>query len=65
MLRIECLRSSLAAVRFLSIDPLLEDLGRFNLRGIDCVIVGGESGAHARPMDKLGDFDSAPVQASG
>ncbi len=40
-----------AAVRFLSIEPLLEDLGRINLAGIDWVIVGGESGWGARPMD--------------
>ena len=40
-----------AAVRFLSIEPLLEDLGRIKLAGIDWVIVGGESGWGARPMD--------------
>ena len=39
-----------AAVRFLSIEPLLEDLGPINLSGIDWVIVGGESGHGARPM---------------
>jgi hypothetical protein len=39
-------------VRFLSIEPLLEDLGEFNLEGIHWVIVGGESGAGARPMRK-------------
>jgi protein gp37 len=49
--RIELLRSAPAAVRFLSIEPLLEDLGDVNLEGIDWVIVGGESGPHARPMD--------------
>jgi protein gp37 len=37
-------------VRFLSIEPLLEDLGTINLDGIDRVIVGGESGPGARPM---------------
>ncbi len=37
-------------MRFLSIEPLLEDLGRVNLTGIDWVIVGGESGPGARPM---------------
>jgi len=41
-----------AAVRFLSIEPLLEDLGEINLEGIHWVIVGGESGAGARPMRK-------------
>lgn len=39
-----------ANVRFLSIEPLLEDLGRFDLEGIDWVIVGGESGHRARRM---------------
>lgn len=48
--RIEALREAPAAVRFLSIEPLLEDLGRINLAGIDWVIVGGESGRGARPM---------------
>jgi protein gp37 len=49
--RIAELRRAPARVRFLSIEPLLEDLGRINLRGIKWVIVGGESGPHARPMD--------------
>jgi protein gp37 len=48
--RIEDLRRTPAAVRFLSIEPLLEDLGELDLRGIDWVIVGGESGPGARPM---------------
>ncbi len=48
--RIDHLRATPAAVRFLSVEPLLEDLGRLNLAGIDWVIVGGESGAGARPM---------------
>jgi protein gp37 len=48
--RIDHLRAAPAQVRFLSIEPLLEDLGRINLRGIDWVIVGGESGPRARPM---------------
>lgn len=48
--RIEHLRETRAAVRFLSIEPLLEDLGEINLSGIDWVIVGGESGPGARPM---------------
>lgn len=50
--RVEHLRASKAAVRFLSIEPLLEDLGALNLRGIAWVIVGGESGPGARPMRK-------------
>lgn len=48
--RIEHLRETPAAVRFLSVEPLLEDLGTLDLRGIDWVIVGGESGPGARPM---------------
>lgn len=48
--RIDLLRSTPAAVRFLSIEPLLEDLGELPLDGIDWVIVGGESGRRARPM---------------
>jgi protein gp37 len=50
--RIDHLRAAPAAVRFLSIEPLLEDLGEINLEGIHWVIVGGESGAGARPMEK-------------
>ena len=48
--RIDHLRQAPAAVRFLSVEPLLEDLGQINLDGISWVIVGGESGAGARPM---------------
>ena len=48
--RIEHLRQAPAKVRFLSIEPLLEDLGPLNLRGIHWAIVGGESGHGARPM---------------
>jgi protein gp37 len=40
-----------APVRFLSIEPLIASVGDLNLDGIDWVIVGGESGPHARPMD--------------
>jgi protein gp37 len=50
--RIALLRKTPARVRFLSIEPLLEDLGKVSLRGINWVIVGGESGPGARPMDK-------------
>lgn len=48
--RIEALREVPAALRFLSIEPLLDDLGPLDLRGIGWVIVGGESGPGARPM---------------
>src|SRR5881398_1292355 len=50
--RVEHLRQAPAAVRFLSVEPLLEDLGEINLEGIHWVIVGGESGPGARPMRK-------------
>jgi hypothetical protein len=49
--RIDCLRRVDARVRFLSIEPLLASLGRLDLHRIDWVIVGGESGPHARAMD--------------
>ncbi|MBL8292660.1 MAG: phage Gp37/Gp68 family protein [Bryobacterales bacterium] len=48
--RIADLQRAPAAVRFLSVEPLLEDLGELPLRGISWVIVGGESGPRARPM---------------
>ena len=48
--RIRHLQESPVAMRFLSIEPLLEDLGLLDLRGIAWVIVGGESGPGARPM---------------
>ena len=48
--RIPDLLAIKAKTRFLSIEPLLEDLGRVRLSGIHWVIVGGESGAGARPM---------------
>jgi protein gp37 len=50
--RVAHLQQARAKVRFLSIEPLLEDLGRIDLSGINWVIVGGESGPGARPMDK-------------
>lgn len=49
--RIDNLRHTGAAVKFLSLEPLLGPLPKLNLRGIDWVIVGGESGPGARPMD--------------
>jgi protein gp37 len=48
--RVKHLRKSPAAVKFLSIEPLLEDLGHFDMSGINWAIVGGESGNGARPM---------------
>jgi protein gp37 len=48
--RIDHLRQAPTKVRFLSIEPLLEDLGEMDLSGIAWVIVGGESGPGARPM---------------
>jgi protein gp37 len=50
--RIDHLRETSAAVKFLSLEPLLGPLSTLNLRGIDWVIVGGESGFHARPMNE-------------
>jgi protein gp37 len=48
--RIEHLRKGKPRIAFLSIEPLLENLGRFNLTGIHWAIVGGESGHGARPI---------------
>ena len=48
--RLETLQATPAAMRFLSVEPLLEDLGPLNLQGIHWMIVGGESGPRARPM---------------
>jgi protein gp37 len=50
--RLEDLQAAPAAVRFLSVEPLLEDLGTLPLEGISWVIVGGESGPGARPMEE-------------
>lgn len=49
--RIDILRQVPANVLFLSLEPLLEDLGELDLTGISWCIVGGESGPHSRPMD--------------
>lgn len=51
--RIDLLRSIPANIRFLSIEPLLENLGPLNLKNIHWVIVGGESGPKARPMQPV------------
>ncbi|MCA9136068.1 MAG: phage Gp37/Gp68 family protein [Planctomycetales bacterium] len=50
--RCEQLRQANAQMKFLSVEPLIEDLGEFSLDEIDWVIVGGESGAGARPIAK-------------
>ncbi|WP_249978471.1 DUF5131 family protein [Vreelandella olivaria] len=48
--RIQHLRDVAATVRFLSVEPLLEDVGPLDLTDIHWVIVGGESGRYARPL---------------
>lgn len=48
--RIDHLRGIAAPIRFLSVEPLLEDVGELDLTDIHWVIVGGESGPKARPM---------------
>src|SRR3989475_1924666 len=50
--RVQHLRAAPARVRFLSVEPLLEEIGPLDLTGIHWVIVGGESGAGARPLDQ-------------
>lgn len=49
--RITHLRTVPAAVRFLSVEPLLAPISKLPLKGVDWVIVGGESGPYARPME--------------
>ena len=49
--RIDHLRATAAATKFLSLEPLLGPIPGLNLEGIDWVIVGGESGPGARPVD--------------
>jgi protein gp37 len=49
--RVKYLRQSGASIKFLSVEPLLEDLGQTDFGGIDWVIVGGESGRCARPVE--------------
>ena len=51
--RVKHLQAAPVAVRFLSIEPLLEDIGEFDISGIDWAIVGGESGNGARPMERM------------
>ena len=50
--RVDDLRGTSASVKFLSLEPLLGPLGDLDLDGIDWVIVGGESGPRARPMQE-------------
>jgi protein gp37 len=50
--RVRHLQQSPAGIRFLSIEPLIGSIGMIDLDGIDWVIVGGESGPKARPMDR-------------
>lgn len=50
--RIDHLRQTQAKIKFLSLEPLLGPISRLNLTGINWVIVGGESGPYARPMNK-------------
>jgi protein gp37 len=50
--RIADLQAASAAIRFLSVEPLLENVGQLDLQGIDWMIVGGESGAGAGPMEE-------------
>lgn len=49
--RMDCLRSTDAKVKFISFEPLLGSIGKVNLKHIDWVIVGGESGPGSRPME--------------
>jgi protein gp37 len=48
--RLKHLRVAQASVKFVSFEPLLGSVGKLDLTGINWVIVGGESGPHARPM---------------
>ena len=50
--RVDDLRSTSALVKFLSMEPLLDDMGDLDLTGLDWVIVGGESGPGARPIQR-------------
>jgi protein gp37 len=49
---VPCLDWLRQVIRFVSVEPLLEDLGKLDLTGIHWVIVGGESGPKARPMQQ-------------
>lgn len=60
--RADLLRRTPAAIRFLSMEPLLEDPGALDLSGVHWVIVGGESGPKARPM-RAGWVENVRAQA--
>lgn len=64
--RIDHLRQTNARIKFLSLEPLLGPLHRLDLSGIDWVIVGGESGPHARPIspDWVTDIRDQCTEAS-
>ena len=49
--RINILKDTPVSTRFLVMEPLLEDLGILNLDGINWIIIGAESGHHARPLN--------------
>src|SRR5262249_36054302 len=55
--RIVHLQKANAAIRFLSVEPLIGPVGKLDLAGIDWVIVGGESGPRARPMQRAWAVD--------
>jgi protein gp37 len=55
--RLKHLQAARAAIKFVSFEPLLGPVGGLNLRDIDWVIVGGESGPKARPMDEVWAVD--------
>jgi protein gp37 len=55
--RIDDLRNIIAKIKFLSCEPLIGPLENMNLKNIDWVIVGGESGRKARPMEELWVWD--------
>ena len=62
--RIDVLRKTPAKLRFLSVEPLLQNLGEVDLTGIDWVIIGGESGPQAREM-KLSWVNNLIIQCRG
>ncbi len=55
--RLDALRSTKAPCKFVSFEPLIGPIGKVDLRGIDWVIVGGESGPGARPMEEAWVFE--------
>ncbi|MBQ4493726.1 MAG: DUF5131 family protein, partial [Elusimicrobiaceae bacterium] len=55
--RLDLIKKCNAKTKFLSLEPLLSNLKNLDLKGIDWVILGGESGENARPMQKEWVFD--------